>query len=443
MAREPGLTASDILLALTTVSFDIAGLELFLPLIKGARVVVASRKVVGDGRRLGELMDSCGATVLQATPATLRMLLESGWPGRKAMKILCGGEALAPDLATELIGRCRSLWNMYGPTETTIWSTLAQVQVTQGPITIGRPIANTQVYLLDRYGQPVPVGVAGELHIGGVGVARAYLNREELTREKFVADSFCAQAGARMYRTGDLAKYRPDGQIEWLGRIDHQVKIRGFRVELGEIESILTEHAAVREVVVVVREDLPAGKRLVAYFTARDGQSVDVSELRERLRGKVPDYMVPSAFVTLDKLPLTPNGKVDRKALPSDAGRKVDAGLGWAPPEDEAEQSIARVWAEVLGVERVARDSNFFDLGGHSLLLISARRRLEDIFGREVPVVELFRHSTVRSLAKYLTGTEVESAGWSDGRTRPRAEKGLMQRHRALRQRVREQLSVH
>jgi len=443
VAREPGLTASDILLAVTTVSFDIAGLELFLPLLKGARVVVASREVVGDGRRLGHLMDRCGATILQATPATLRMLLGSGWTGRKGMKILCGGEALAPELATELIGRCRSLWNMYGPTETTIWSTLAQVQLTEGPITIGRPIANTQVYLLDRHGQPVPVGVVGELHIGGVGVARGYLNREELTREKFVPNPFCHEPGARMYRTGDLGKYRPDGQLEWLGRIDHQVKLRGFRVELGEIESILLGHPAVREAVVVVREDGPGGNRLVAYLTAKDGRSPDVSELRNLVRGKLPDYMVPSAFVALDKLPLTPNGKVDRKALPSAGGPEVDVERGWAPPEDEAEESIARVWAEVLGVDRVGRDSNFFDLGGHSLLLISARRKLEEVFAREVPVVEMFRHSTVRSLAKYLTGTEVAPAGWSDSRARLRVDKGSRQRHRELRQRLREQLTVH
>jgi natural product biosynthesis luciferase-like monooxygenase protein/amino acid adenylation domain-containing protein len=436
MRRKPGLTAKDVLLAVTTLCFDIAGLELLLPLTTGARVLIASRDVTVDGLQLARLLEQSGVTVMQATPATWRLLIEAGWKGHANFKILCGGEAWTQELAEALLGRCGSLWNMYGPTETTIWS--AACEVTHGqPVLIGPPIANTEFYVLDKSLQAVPVGVSGELHIGGHGVARGYANRPELTAERFISDPFASGPGARLYKTGDSVRYRTDGRIEYLGRMDHQVKVRGFRIELGEIESVLAGHATVREAVVVVREDGPAGKRLVAYLTAKDSQSVDVSELRNLVRGKLPDYMVPSAFVALEKLPLTPNGKVDRKALPSDGGLKVEEERNWAPPEDEAEQSIARVWGEVLGLESVGRESNFFDLGGHSLLLITARRRLEEIFCREVPVVEMFRHTTVRSLAKYLTGKEAEAAGSAAPQPQLTIDKDLKQRRREVRKRLR------
>ena len=316
MSERPGITSQDTLLAVTTLSFDIAGLELHLPLSLGARVVLMRRENAADGGKLAEKIKNSGATIMQATPATWRLLLESGWQGNKQLKILCGGEALPRELANQLIEKSASLWNMYGPTETTIWSTVHQVSSTEGPVLVGRPIANTRIYILDRYMQPTPIGVPGELCIGGTGVARGYLNRSELTEEKFIADPFSQEPGARIYRTGDRARYLADGNIELLGRIDHQVKVRGFRIELGEIEAVLREHPALRDAVVLAREDVPGDKRLVGYVVAADTPPT-TGELRSFLQQKLPDYMVPGVFVFLEALPLTPNGKVDRRALPA------------------------------------------------------------------------------------------------------------------------------
>jgi amino acid adenylation domain-containing protein len=266
MRETPGLTAEDTLLSVTTLSFDIAALELFLPLSVGARVVLASRQVASDGRQLLDTLDQSGATVMQATPATWRLLLEAGWSGSGQLKILCGGEALPRELANQLTARCKELWNLYGPTETTIWSAACEVKPGNATVSIGHPIANTQIYLLDRHLVPVPIGVPGELHIGGAGLSLGYLNRPNLTAERFIANPFSHQATSRLYKTGDLARYLPDGNIEYLGRIDHQVKIRGFRIETGEIEAVLRQHPEVRETVVLVREDAPGDKRLVAYI---------------------------------------------------------------------------------------------------------------------------------------------------------------------------------
>ena len=316
MRERPGLTPQDVLLSVTTISFDIAGLELFLPLIVGACVVIVSREVALDGRRLMEQLERSGATVMQATPATWRMLIDAGWSGKKDLNILCGGEALSRELASELLERGASLWNLYGPTESTIWSTLYRVENVDGAVPIGRPIANTEIYILDADLKPVPIGVPGELHIGGAGLARGYLNRPELTAERFIANPFSDGSQARLYKTGDLARYRADGNIEHLGRLDHQVKIRGFRIELGEIESVLSQHPGVRQSVVMAREDKPGDKRLVAYIVPNLGSNSNTSELRNFLKSKLPEHMVPAAFVELGALPLTPNGKIDRGALP-------------------------------------------------------------------------------------------------------------------------------
>jgi amino acid adenylation domain-containing protein len=316
MQRQPGLTADDILLAVTTLSFDIAGLELLLPLIIGARVVVASSDVVTNGKALVETLFHSHATVMQATPITWRMLLAAGWQGDSRLKILCGGEALPLELAQQLLPRATSLWNLYGPTETTIWSTVCKVEPEDMMITIGRPIANTQLYILSPQLQPVPIGVAGELYIGGDGLARGYLNRPELTAERFIHHPFCKEPNARLYKTGDLARYRADGTIEHLGRLDFQVKIRGFRIELGEIETILGQHPAIQQAVVLAREDVPGNKRLVAYMVFRAQQAPSVEELQHHVLNHLPQYMLPSAFVVLQAFPQTPNGKVDRCALP-------------------------------------------------------------------------------------------------------------------------------
>jgi hypothetical protein len=340
--------------------------------------------------------------VLQATPATWRMLLEAKWAGDSKLKMLCGGEPLPRELADQLLAKGSELWNMYGPTETTIWSSTARVAREEGPIHIGRPIANTQLYILDSHLQPVPVGVPGELHIGGVGLARGYHHRPELTAEKFIADPFAANAGGRIYKTGDLARYLPDGNIEHLGRLDHQVKIRGFRVELGEIEEVLNQHPAVKTSVVIVREDIPGDKRLTAYVVNRNG-AVSPSELREHLRFKLPDYMVPAAFVTQETMPLTPNGKVDRKALPAPSLVRTEAPLNFVAATTPMEQLVTEIWTKELGLAKVGMHDNFFDLGGHSLLLIRVQAKLCEALKSNVSIVELFQYPTIRMLANHLT----------------------------------------
>ena len=367
------------------------------------------RENAADAGKLAEKIKNSGATIMQATPATWRLLLESGWQGNKQLKILCGGEALPRELANQLIEKSASLWNMYGPTETTIWSTVHQVSSTEGPVLVGRPIANTRIYILDRYMQPTPIGVPGELCIGGTGVARGYLNRSELTEEKFIADPFSQEPGARIYRTGDRARYLADGNIELLGRIDHQVKVRGFRIELGEIEAVLREHPALRDAVVLAREDVPGDKRLVGYVVAADTPPT-TGELRSFLQQKLPDYMVPGVFVFLEALPLTPNGKVDRRALPVPDMARPELESVFVAPESGVEKTLAEIWRAVLGLERVGIHDNFFDLGGHSLLLAKVHSQFQAAFGREVAMIDLFRYPTISALAKYLNNAPEEDS---------------------------------
>ncbi|MBW4493511.1 MAG: amino acid adenylation domain-containing protein [Oscillatoria princeps RMCB-10] len=432
MQRQPGLTGQDILLSVTTLSFDIAALELFLPLSVGARVAIVSRDIASDGKRLLETLASSGATVMQATPATWRMLLQAGWRGSPQLKILCGGESMPRELANQLLSRSKELWNVYGPTETTIWSTAWQVLPGSRTVPVGRPIANTEIYLLDKHLQPVPVGVPGELCIGGAGLSRGYLNRPDLTAEKFIPNPFlepglgdlgrvsqgdnfgsnCCQisgdgvtGSARLYKTGDLARYLPDGTIECLGRIDSQVKIRGYRIELGEIEAALAAHPGVRQAVVTAREDVPGDKRLVAYILPASPPASAaaqlVRELRALLKEKLPAYMVPNAFVLLEEVPLTPNGKVDRRALPS-PDMRVESDSTFVAPRNPTEQAIANIFAEVLGLAAVGADDNFWELGGHSLHATLVISRLRDTFGIELPVRRLFEAPSAASLAPVL-----------------------------------------
>jgi amino acid adenylation domain-containing protein len=396
----------DRLLAVTTLSFDIAGLELFLPLMVGACVELASQEVRADGRQLGEKLATSGATIMQATPATWRMMLDSGWEGNRRLKILCGGEELSRELAAALLARGGAVWNMYGPTETTIWSTTYRVKAEEGPVAVGRPIANTQIYILNKYLQPAPIGIPGELYIGGSGVARGYHNLDQLTAEKFIGDPFSTEPGARLYKTGDLARYRADGNIEVLGRMDQQVKIRGFRIELGEIETILAQHDGVKQVVVVVREDSPNDKRLVAYVVFRNGQTATDSALKDFLRHKLPDYMVPTAFVFLETLPLTPNGKVDRRALPRPEENPQDRAAAYVAPRTDDEKMIANIWAGVLKLQQVGINDNFFDLGGHSLLATQVISRLGKQFGVVIPLRALFETPTVAGLAATILLTQ-------------------------------------
>ena len=333
MRKAPGLNASDVMLAITTLAFDIAVLELFLPLIVGGKVVIVPREVTMDGGRLAQLISDCRATVVQATPTTWRMLIDAGWRGHPDLKILCGGEDFDQDFARSLLERGAEVWNMYGPTEATVYSVIQRLLPGES-VVIGRPIANTRAYILDDDLRVVPVGAVGELHIAGDGVARGYLGRPELTNERFLPDPFEIRRESRMYKTGDLARYRSDGTIEFIGRTDHQVKIRGFRIELAEIESILTRTGGVAQAVVVARENESPEKRLVAYVVLQNSRLSDfpgttpscalenrgggpnAASLRKALRKVLPAYMIPSAFVFLDALPLTPTRKVDRKALP-------------------------------------------------------------------------------------------------------------------------------
>jgi len=384
MAERPGLTAADRLVAVTTLSFDIAVLELLLPLVAGAEIVLATREQATDGVALRGLLERHRATVMQATPATWRMLIEAGWRGGTGFKALCGGEALPPELAEALLPRVGWLWNMYGPTETTVWSTCSQVAAGQGGISIGGPIANTSVWILDDAGGPVPIGVPGELYIGGAGVALDYHARPELTRERFVPDRFSSVPGARLYRTGDLARWRGDGQLQHLGRTDFQVKVRGYRIELGEIEVALARHAQVAEAVVVAQPGPGGEQRLVAYLVARGPSAPSQAVLRDHLRGSLPDYMVPAVFVPLERLPLTPNGKVDRRALPAADVAPAGPAGSFNGPRTPGEQLVATVWRELLGVERISVTDNFLDLGGHSLLIMQAIAKLEARTGKRI-----------------------------------------------------------
>ncbi|HWN42411.1 MAG TPA: amino acid adenylation domain-containing protein [Thermoanaerobaculia bacterium] len=402
MAGEPGMALDDVLLAVTTVSFDIALLELLLPLWAGARVVIASREDAADGARLARLLDSAEATVLQATPSTWRMLLETGWQGRTGLRALCGGEALPCDLADRLLEVTPELWNLYGPTETTVWSAVQRVVEGARPVPVGRPIANTEVYVVDGAFEAVPVGVPGELFIGGEGLARGYLGRPDLTAERFVPDAF-GPPGDRLYRTGDLARWLPAGELELLGRIDHQVKVRGFRIEPGEIEAVLERHPGVAQAVVVAREDTLGDRRLVAYIVARQKPAPTASELRALAQRELPGYMVPSAYVTLEALPLTPNGKMDRKALPApEDSRPASAGETTAP-EGPVEELLASTWQAVLGLASVARDDHFFDLGGHSLRATQVAVRLGAALGVEIPLRVLFEAPILSDLARRVS----------------------------------------
>jgi amino acid adenylation domain-containing protein len=377
MREAPGLAADDVVAAVTTISFDIAGLELYLPLTVGARIELVPREVAADGLALAECLAASGATVLQATPATWRLLLEVDWRPVRALRAFCGGEPLPRELADGLLPRVAELWNLYGPTETTIWSTAERVAPAPAPITIGSPIANTQCYVLSANGEPVPVGVAGELWIGGDGVALGYHRRPELTAERFVPDHFSGRPGTRLYRTGDLARWGDDGRLYHLGRLDHQVKVRGFRIELGEIEAELAGHPAVKQALVLAKEAAPGDVRLVAYVVYHAGESLTVSEIRRYLRRKLPDYMVPALVVELASVPLTPNGKVDRAALPDPLERAGAVASEYTPPAPGPEQILAEIWRDILGIERVGAEDNFFELGGHSLLSLRVAAAVE------------------------------------------------------------------
>jgi len=417
MAEKTELKESDALLAVTTLSFDIAGLELFMPLTSGARIILAGRDEVIDGSRLIDLLNKHSISIMQATPATWRLMIEDGWKESKGLKVLCGGEALPEVLAKQLLERCGMLLNVYGPTETTIWSTIAKLEHGTDTITVGKPIANTQIYVLDGNMNPVPIGIPGELYIGGDGLARGYLNQPRLTEEKFVENPFSKKTGARLYKTGDTVKFLSDGNLEFIGRNDHQVKVRGFRIELGEIENRLNLTDGVRQSIVIAKEIVPGEKALVAYIIPANENMVLASEdLRSSLKEMLPDYMVPSAFVITDSFPMTPNGKIDRKALPMPESVVPQLKNGYTAPESEIEKSIVSIWQEVLKLDRIGINDNFFDLGGHSLLLAQVRNRIAGVIGKDITMMDLFRYPTVNTLSGFLEGKQDSSRKGKTGK---------------------------
>ncbi len=409
MIQWPGMTHTDKLLAVTTISFDIAGLELFLPLLVGGTLVLADSETTTDGRLLLAALSQPGISMIQATPATYKLLLTAGWNDRLPVKVLCCGEPLSYDLAQKITARSASLWNMYGPTETTIYSTGKQILATDKVITIGHSILNTRVYIVDEQHRPVPAGTEGEILIGGEGVARGYLNRSELTAEKFIQSSFDL---GTLYRTGDLGKLTADGEILCLCRIDQQVKIRGYRVELGEIENTLNKFNDIQEAVVMAREDRPGDQRLVAYVVANSAiaTQTDTSQWKQLARQSLPDYMVPASFVVVPVFPLTPNGKIDRKAL---AQKPINGHVAHPTPQKalRAEEAmLMSIWSEVLGEEKIGLQDSFFDLGGHSMLALQVMTQLEKETGRRLPLSTLFEYPTIESLAHFLRADKPSTA---------------------------------
>ena len=403
MAHTPGLRAGDRLLAITTTTFDISCLELFLPLYVGATVEIADRETAQDPRLLRQRLEQEPITMLQATPATWRLLIEAGWQGGRPLKMLCGGEALNPVLANQLLSRGSELWNMYGPTETTVWSAIKRIEPGFDLITIGRPIDDTDIYLVDESLRLVPAGIVGEIVIGGRGLARGYRRRPDLTAERFASDT-PDLPGQRVYRTGDLGRRLEDGDIECLGRVDHQIKIRGFRVELGEIESALRAVAGVREVLVLARSDGPGDPRLIAYWVG----PAQYPELVEAARVRLPHYMRPTGYVNLEGFPLNTNGKIDRKALPPPTDETLARSGSIEPPRTDRERKLLEIWKSLLETEAISIKDNFFDIGGTSLKAVSLMIEIEKSFGKTFPLSVLLDGPTVEGLAAQL-GTVVEA----------------------------------
>ncbi|QPF46453.1 MULTISPECIES: non-ribosomal peptide synthetase DhbF [Bacillus] len=397
MQEAFSLGEEDRLLAVTTVAFDISALELYLPLISGAQIVIAKKETIREPQALAQMIENFDINIMQATPTLWHALVTSEPEKLRGLRVLVGGEALPSGLLQALQDLHCSVTNLYGPTETTIWSAAAFLEEgLKGVPPIGKPIWNTQVYVLDNGLQPVPPGVVGELYIAGTGLARGYFHRPDLTAERFVADPY-GPPGTRMYRTGDQARWRADGSLDYIGRADHQIKIRGFRIELGEIDAVLANHPHIEQAAVVVREDQPGDKRLAAYVVA--DAAIDTAELRRYMGASLPDYMVPSAFVEMDELPLTPNGKLDRKALPAP---DFSTSVSDRAPRTPQEEILCDLFAEVLGLARVGIDDSFFELGGHSLLAARLMSRIREVMGAELGIAKLFDEPTVAGLAAHL-----------------------------------------
>ncbi|WP_226001895.1 non-ribosomal peptide synthetase, partial [Paenibacillus sp. BJ-4] len=407
MGEKPGLTEQDKLLAVTTYCFDIAGLELYLPLIKGAQCHICSSEKTKDAEKLKQEIQRIKPTIMQATPVTWTMLFQAGWKNEENMKVLCGGEALSETLKSYFVHNSCDAWNMFGPTETTIWSTIQSITADK-PISIGKPIANTQIYILDKRLRPVPVGLPGELFISGGGLARGYLNQPALTAEKFIDNPF--NPGTKLYRTGDLCRWLSDGSIEYMGRMDYQVKIRGFRIELNEVEGQVRTYPGIDDCVVIAKEQA-GDKQLVAYCVLNHSVSgkstLDPKEVRNYLKSFLPYYMIPAFFIELDKLPLTPNGKIDRKELMS---RRIELATTRKIylPQSDVEHQVLTIWKKLLNVDDLSTDDAFFDVGGNSFSAAEMISRIKKMLDCDISVTALFKYPTIKELSAYITKTKSE-----------------------------------
>ncbi len=432
MQEKPGLSPHDTVLSVTTISFDIVGLELLLPLTIGAKVVIAESDIVADGSSLASKITSLRPALMQATPSTWTMLLEAGWRGSKDLTILCGGEALSRHLADRLLETQATVWNMYGPTETTIWSSMLRVQPGVTAPSVGYPIANTHMYILDETLQPVPIGVDGELCIAGFGLAKGYHNCPELTFDKFLPNPFAdiqEKFGySKIFKTGDIARRLADGSIVIAGRKDNQVKIRGFRIELGEIESTLLAMAEILECVVVDQVDSNGAKNLIAYIVYRNGKNLPVDVLQSYLRGLLPGYMIPSQFITLLSIPRLPNNKVNRSAL---AFKEPTSRPLFVPPNNDIEKALSSIWGDVLGNDNFGVLDNFFDLGGHSMAMVKVLSKIQDTIKITIELSELFDFPTIREFAQYLQKKKYGTLLFSSIVDRAKNQKKAFYRHRS------------
>jgi amino acid adenylation domain-containing protein len=392
-----GFKPDSVFLSVTTYSFDICYLELYTPLIKGGKLILLPKGIAADGFRLAESLALYRPTHMQATPSTWQLLIDANWENRESIKMLIGGEAIKEDIKNVLTLK-GDVFNVYGPTETTIWSSIKKLAHDER-VVIGKPIANTSIYILDTNHKIVPTGVLGEIYIAGAGLARGYLNQSELTREKFIANPFSTGPGSRMYKTGDLGRWLPDGNIECLGRIDSQVKIRGYRIEIGEIESVLEKSELISQAVVEAKEDTSGNKRLIGYVVPEG--PYDKEKIQTYLKAKLPEYMIPGLWVELESLPLTPNGKIDRKALP-DPDVSEQLSTEYVAPRNDQEQKLAAIWQELLGIERVGIYDNFFELGGHSLMAMRMVAYIERDLQISIPISMLFQFASISDLSKYL-----------------------------------------
>lgn len=434
MAVTPGIDKEDRVLAITTLSFDISILEIFLPLTVGAKSIILGREDTIDGNKLRRKLEKLKPTIVQATPVTWRMLLDYGWHGDSQIKALCGGEALTIELAKKMKEKCGEVWNVYGPTEATVWMTVKEIQLDIEKVTIGKPIHNMNAYILDDYLNPVPIGVTGHLYIGGIGLAKGYLNRPDLNDEKFKMIHFSDLNEKRVYSTGDLARILPNGDIDYLGRSDNQVKVNGYRIELAEIESLLNDYPPINESVVIANKGRESAQ-LIGFIKAEESAvDIKIEEIRAYLKKKLPDYMIPTLFIKIDKLPLTPNGKVDRKELQHLEGQRLELSTTFIAPETQIEKKLSKIWSEILNKEKVGVNDNFFDLGGTSLLAAKLQQEINEKLGIQMTILDIFQYPSIQSLCEFLENNETEND--EQDRTE-KLEKGKKRLHMLREQRKR------